>query len=207
MKELYLIPKQGYERILTSLNTTGIKVKDKAKSGSKGEWKTSIPPTLQKSSPSRVPLRVLKTVENKEIRNPSLYDILPMTFKGDEISRAKIMLKYLEKTGNVSWDSNGDLYAPVNDGNIIDIIKDFNSQTTQFTNREISLYRYIITATDLPIWMIENDEIKKLILPKNKQTSTGKKKKIPVPNSTKRINRKAFYRINKKILNRSWTSY
>ena len=206
MKELYLIPKQGYERMLSSLNTVSVKIKGNTKSKNNREWKTSIPPpSVQNPSTPHIPLRVVKTLENKENRNPSLYELLPMTIKTDEISHAKIILKYFEKTNNISWDNTGDLYAPVNEGNIIDIINDFNSGKTKFTDHKIELYKYIITTTGLPLWMIKNPTIKKMIIPKDiievKPESTS-----PWKNTKNKYGAKSKTN-NKNNNNRSWTSY
>ena len=206
MKELYLIPKQGYERMISSLSIRNTNAKANTKIENKNKWKTTLPPpSLQNSSPPAVPLRVIRTPENiSDNKNPSLNEILPVTFKGDDISRAKLLLKHFEKTGNITWDSNGDLFTPFNKGNIIDIINVFNSGRTKFTKAQILLYRYIVSATSLPLWMIKNSEIKKLISSKDIVNPVKKRKGA---GCMKDFSVTKYKKINKIINNKNWKSY
>ena len=194
MKELYLIPKQGYERMLSSLNTNS-KVNTEVKDEKEIEWKTSIPPptsSIRNPRQSQIPLRVIKSPEDISLnRNPSLNELLPITFKEEDLSRAKLLLKHFEKSGSFRWDNSGDLFSPFNKGNVIDIIKTWNDNKSRFTDEEIQLYRYIISVTDIPIWMIKNSQLKKLLTAKDVTKKKVKKNRMGT-GLTKKINIKKW---------------
>lgn len=194
MKELYLIPKQSYERMVSSLNVNpkvNMKRKDKTKDI---EWKTSLPPpSLQKHSRAEIPLKIINTPMDSSInQNPSLNELLPITFKDEDLSRAKLLLKRFESSGNFKWDNNGDLFSPFNKGNIIDIIKIWNDDKSLFSDRDVELYRYIISTTDIPMWMIKNPQLKKLLLAKDVKKKKKKTKSRMGAGQMKKINTKTW---------------
>lgn len=177
MKELYLIPKQTYERMVSTLNNNS-KVNTKRKEKKEIEWKTPLPPPpLQKHAREVIPLKVINTPGDMSInQNPSLNELLPITFKEEDLPRAKLLLKRFETSGVFKWDNNGDLFSPFNKGNIIDIIKTWSDDKSLFSDSDVDVYRYIISTTDIPIWMIKNPQLKKMMLAKDVKNKNKKNK-------------------------------
>ena len=123
MKELYLIPKHVYDvmnsgrgnvkdNIDTNDNTlTFNKRKGDRSLKPKEKWVTRmLPPPIQ----DRITLKTVNTPNDNNdgnSKNPSLFDHLSLRIGAHEISRAKLILKHLEKSNKVLWDDHGDIYS------------------------------------------------------------------------------------------------
>ena len=120
------------------------------------QWQTRIlPPPLQ----NNVKLKQIKIPDKKDISNPSIHEVLNLKIKSNDISHARTLLRYFENSGIVTWNSHGDLYSPLNNYNIIDIIYDFIYKNPIYDNKKIEDYRYLISATNIPSWLIKNNTL------------------------------------------------
>ena len=190
MKELYLVPKHIYE-VMNNGNSI-IKNTDGNNNSTIGEdtemdhnqnkvitpkpgekWRTRIlPPPVQ----NKIRLNEI-AVPEKNIKTPPLYEHLNLRISNNEIGRARIILKHIEKSNKIFWDDYGDIYTPLNNYNIINIIYDFIYQVDIRDPKKLGDYRYIITITDIPLHMIKNKHILDFIRMNGRVNSPRKKKK------------------------------
>ena len=167
MKVLYLIPKHHYEvmnngsshvkgNIVDADDTimTNMRNEDKVPK-SEEKWVTRmLPPPIQNT----IALKAVKTPD-KIMKNPSLYDHLSLKVGTHEIGRARLILKHIEKSDKILWNDEGDIYVPINNYNIIDIIHDFIYQRDIKDPKKLDDYKYFITVANLPVHLIKNKHV------------------------------------------------
>ena len=201
MKELVLIPKHIYE-ILSNSNQKSNNASGNTLPKEGEEWQTRIlPPPLQ----NNIRLNEVKIPEKKTTSsNPFIYELLALKIKTGEISHARTLLKYFENSGVVSWNSQGDLYAPLNNYNIIDVIHDFIYKTHIYDTKKIDDYRYFISVTNIPPWLIKNNLLMNKI--KSESASLSSLSATPSTPSTRKKKGSGLIKIVKDKRNK-WISY
>ena len=137
-----------------------IKKTNMKKSPNGEQWKTRIlPPPLQNS----ILLNEIKVPEKKTQNlssTTSLYELLPLRIKkSSDLSRARVLLKHFEKNGNITWDSFGDIFSPINNYNIIDIINDLINKSDKIEKKRLDDYKHFISIANIPTWLIKNETI------------------------------------------------
>ena len=141
MKESYLIPKVLYERMMKTPKvskpmTTPNKVTTRLK--------TFIPPSIHKS-----------------VKNPPLQELLSMAFPSTKLPYAQQFVEYLKKSDTVKWDSNGNLFPPFDDLNIIDVINMLTNVNKTIDNEDVDKYKLLLQAINMPDRGIRNKSARK----------------------------------------------
>ena len=182
--------KSKLQKCTTSKRISGDRKRRIPKIGER--WQTVIPPP----SPPRPALKIQNTNSNsnnnitrrKKI-NPNIHNMLNIKIGGKEMTRAKLILKHFENSGDVRWNEDGDLYSPINAYNIVDIIRDLVYKTA---NPKMSLQKKadvknLISVSSLPLHYINNTEFLKYMnrgeeeVRKGGSTVRNKKKKKKNP--------------------------
>ena len=169
MREYYLVPKHTYRP----------NSEDKRKK-IEGEWKTQIPPSStdnprstithqrhggrllkkkkQKKTTPVIPLRELDYNYRSSVNqtNPSLSELLPFNFSKSKIPTVRSLLNHFERSNTLKWSQEGDLYHPINDVNILNLIHDMISNRSIFSENEINTMKYIIFITNTSLTLISS---------------------------------------------------
>lgn len=192
MKELYLIPKLTYERLMGSCSAangkssgggnppsstlprsprapeTGSYVKVPLKINSRGDrrdvteqYKTHVkPPKMGGEGRNKdgISLNVTPSKSISKNHQPSLSHVIPIHFSETKFPYVNSVLEYLKTSGNVMWNEQGDLNAPLSGYNILSIIRDFSDRVKvdEATARD---YKYVIDAAGIPNWLIRNKSL------------------------------------------------
>ena len=181
MKELYLIPKHLYDAMKIGKEKTSITGPDgenddddddnddgdddtgnrssvsnkhrKIRLPKVGEqWRTRIlPPQIQ----NQIKLKSIHPPE-KNSKNGSLYEQLNLEIGTGKIARARLILKHFENSNKLIWGEHGDLYSPLSNYNVINIIRDFIYQEDIGGSNKLEDYKYLVSITGLPKHLIEN---------------------------------------------------
>ena len=141
----------------------------------KGTFKTAISPTMSGAERrsawrDRIPLRVTKVQSISASRKPPLTDIIPIYFTEPKFPYVNSVLHYLQKSDNIQWDEEWDLYSPLNRYNILDIVQSFLGRK-KVEKEQLQDYEYIIRTAGIPYWLIKN----KLLVNQLRNTSGIKK--------------------------------
>lgn len=180
MKELYLIPKLVYERVMKShKDVTDSEISSSNIGGYNKmvELKTILtnkpPPAIvpqfnnneSLKKKNTVTLKTLKKVgEKKNNKNPPLSNLINIIFPNTTRTYALSLLKYFEKSDNMKWDNNGDLFHPLNKYNILEFITNLAQKNKKIDAQYIDDYKYLISDINLPYWLIRNVALKKQLL-------------------------------------------
>lgn len=144
---------------------------------------TSIPPPITKMIKTKKKKNkkvsvVLKTLDrhieyNKP--NPSLSHLIDLSFPVTSRNNALALLKVFERIPTMEWKENGDLIYPLNDYNIIDIIRTMVNTKTKVDTAYLDDYRYLVSVLNIPVELIRNNSIKQYISDKTVPPSNRKK--------------------------------
>ena len=167
MKEYYLIPKHLYDIINNQSSKT--KPNKSTQELNPGQiWQTRIPPP---SLQNKVNLNKIQNYQNQENnnKNPNIYSQLSIRFPQKTLPLANQILRHFENTNDFKWDQYGDLFSPINNYNIVDIIDNIISHNNKIEDKYKETYKYIILSSNLPYHFINNDDIKTLLNPNKKR--------------------------------------
>ena len=141
MKESYLIPKVLYERMMKSPKVSkSMGTPNKVTT----RLKTFIPPSIHKS-----------------VKNPPLQELLSMAFPTAKLPYAQQFVEYLKKSDAVKWDSNGNLFPPFDNLNIVDVINTLANVNKTLDDEDVDKYKLLLQAINMPDRGIRNKSAQK----------------------------------------------
>ena len=173
MKEFYLIPKHQFQ-LMNSHKPTPTpssgqvnlspptKPRHCKKSPEIGEqWMTRvIPPPLQKGIKMKGIRPFKYDGDSNHIRkNPNILQELSTELQGKNLIRGKLLLKYIENSGQLEWDELGDIYRPMSGYNIIQFISNIVNGTS-LDDDQMDPYKLLILSSNIPFHHIKNQKLR-----------------------------------------------
>ena len=172
------------------------------------QWGTHTPPTL----PTPIHLKGFSYNRVEKPKNSNLHQQLGMKFFGKNLSHARVVLDHLEKSGIVEWNDYGDMTQPLNGYNILTFMEDIISKD-KIGLSKVEDYKFLINATNLPLDMVKNKDLKSYLMQNPPSTVIGKSGKLfknyltPIQSSSSLYpSPKPQIPLKKKSMTR-WTSY
>ena len=128
------------------------------KKTTKAVFKTLIPPLIKKRRENMIPLRLNETGNNNDNKSPSLADIAPAYFTESRLPYVNSVLRYMQKSNNIQWDEEGNLYSPFKGFNILDIVKGFTGKD-KVNDEYLQDFKHLMKIVNMPASMIKNKSL------------------------------------------------
>ena len=110
-------------------------------------------------------------------KNSNIQQQLTMKFYGKDLSHARVLLDNLEKSGNIEWNEYGDITHPINGYNAVKFIEDVIKRN-KINASKVEDYKFIINSGNIPLYIINNKELKNYLTQDPPTTIIGKSGKL-----------------------------